>query len=569
MRYLSLLGGLTFALGVSSACSLVHDLSADQCELDTDCEALGGEFRGRQCLAGVCVARPGSGTGGSGGSGGMDQGECSKTRDCTENPEKFGPHVCLDRECVPLTNTACPVLYPSDQASQQNLLRKDSEPIILGGFIPLTVTLETRYSINYDLAFSEFNEETQGVVGADGRRRAILQVVCDDPVGDQAKIEASLDHLVDTLKVPGIVAAMSIDDLAYAFEYKRQVEHPPFYMSSLEGDPLLTTIQDGGLMWHVLPTGEQLSVPYKPLLTRVLDALELEEPARVALITDPDIPVLTQMTATILDETDGKGIEFNGKTALTNGEETFRSFAIRNSVPATAVADVVAELHEFKPHVIISNTTTAFFTQIYEPLEKDWLAKTDNMSRPFYFMSPYHYNTPQLQSKISSIRARFAGANATVGDPRLVRAYFGRLDAAYGNLAEPGFENFYDAPYYTMYAVAKAARDRDNFYGEHLADAMSDLIERGAREWNVGPGNIGKTLQDLASGPIRLNGLLGPPDWDPSTGARTTPGSIWCGNTSSEQIPDAFVYDFESEDLELGVDAAGAPYEESPCAAKF
>src|SRR5688572_30313325 len=99
MRYLSrleLLGGLLISAGLFSACSLVYDLSADQCEVKADCDALGGEFRGRECRAGVCVVT--GATGGNGGGGGMDAGGCKSTSECQDDPENFADSACIDGE---------------------------------------------------------------------------------------------------------------------------------------------------------------------------------------------------------------------------------------------------------------------------------------------------------------------------------------------------------------------------------------------------------------------------------------------------------------------------------------
>jgi hypothetical protein len=570
MRYLSglrLLGGLIVAVGLSSACSLVYDLSSDQCELDTDCDALGGDFRGRKCVAGVCLA---SGGGATGGSGGMSAGGCASTAECQKIPENFGNTVCIEGQCVPLTNgTTCPVVMPRDPSVLAEVLARPAEPIILGAFVSLGVTQESSLSINIDLAVSEFNEASDGVQSADGPR-AFIAVACDTPFEDTHPIlEEAMDHLVDSLKVPGIVALLLYEDLSYAFEYKRNVAEPPFWMSSFESDSVLIARPDGGLMWHIMPTGEEVALPVKPTLTRVLDSLALDEPARVALITDTGNRACNDMTTTVLDETNGRGIVFNGKTALANGDQAFRSYTARETDTRGDLEDVVEDLLDFRPHVILVNTTDLFYSQIFEPLEEVWLARTENQRRPFYLVAPHHFGSEGLFGKINSVRSRIAGVNTSIGNPLLVRDYFRRLGDAYPELAAPGYENFYDAPYYVMYAAADRVDNVPRLRGADLVDGMRNLIDLDAPAHEVGNEGVPATLQDLGRGPIRLDGLLGAPNWNPDTGGRTTPGSVWCVDGSSNLVSDAYKYDEASGDIVLGVDGDNQPYAESPCAAEF
>src|SRR5688572_24502448 len=132
MRNLSrvqLVGGFLLALGMTSACSLVYDLSADQCELDGDCAVKG---LGNKCVAGVCDPSSSS-TGGVGGGGGGGAGGCTSNAECLDAPDRLGLTACLQGACVKLTNdTTCPSVLPSDELKLEQQLRETGEPIVLG-----------------------------------------------------------------------------------------------------------------------------------------------------------------------------------------------------------------------------------------------------------------------------------------------------------------------------------------------------------------------------------------------------------------------------------------------------
>jgi hypothetical protein len=578
MRYLSrleLLGGLIVGVGLVSACSLVYDLSDDQCEINADCDALGGDFRGRECRAGVCVPT-GNQSGGNGGGGAGGSGGCTSTRECLESPDRLGLTACIDGACVQLTNdTTCPVVLPSDEQKLEEQLLSGGEPIILGAFAPLfPPQLESPVSHNYDLAFTEFNNEAGGVPAPGSSRRALVAVVCQTPVGTPIEeLHTSLDHLIGNLKVPGIVATMFPEDLSVAFEYKRtNTQADPFWLSTLESDSTLITTADSGLLWHILPSGEDMGLPVKPLLTRVLESKELEEPARVALLVDRDNRGCVDLSTTILDQRDGHGIEFNGDTALDQDESTFRSFSTHTADTPSVLSGVVQELLEFQPHVIIAMTGKEFFAQIFDPLENQWNDATSQAPRPFYILSPYQANTSEVSRVLAKFKTRMAGINAAASKDRsVIKAYLDRYKSEFpAELSHDQYENYYDAPYFLMYAAAAAVPNTARLRGQDLADGMKKLIDIGAPQYRIGIDKIGAALQALTNGSIQLDGTLGPPEFNRDTGARTTLGSVWCaGKTSTQpEVADALRYT-ESGELELGVDENGDPLEELPCAATF
>jgi hypothetical protein len=583
MRYLSrleLLGGLLISAGLFSACSFVYDLSADQCELDADCDALGGDFRGRECRAGVCV--PTGATGGNGGGGGMDAGGCKSTQECQDDPTVFADSVCINGECVALANAdaACPLVVPSDPQQLKELLSKPGEPIIFGAFGVINQGLHGEITRNYDLAFTEFNDTTTGLPGPNGRR-GLVAVICETPLDEdrvaaRKKLEGSMDHLVQTLKVPGIVPTLFADDLQYAFEreLQRDASNAPFFLSAFESDSTLVNLPaDNGLLWHILPTGEEVALAYKPLLARVLDSLELAEPARVALVTTEDIRATNDMRTTVVSSV--SGIVFNDGTVDDNDSSTFQEILIRTSDSPTDLEPDVTTLLEFKPHVIIALGENEFLTGILTPLESRWNAETAMAPRPFYLFSPYQVNMPLFASKLGTnqLRQRTAGVNsAKAKDRKLYNTYVGKFRAAYASDMFDSYddqENFYDAAYYTIYAAAAVIGNTPGLKGADLVRGMNKITDMSSSQlFGVGTADISRALNALELGSIQLVGALGPPNFD-DNGGRKTPGSVWCVDSSNQFRTDVLTYDEATGELELGQDDEGNTLEDLPCIADF
>jgi hypothetical protein len=583
MRYLprlELLGGLLISAGLFSACSLVYDLSADQCEVKADCDALGGEFRGRECRAGVCIVT--GATGGNGGGGGMDAGGCKSTKECQDDPTVFADSACIDGECIALANidAACPLVVPSDPQQLKEVLSKPGEPIIFGAFGVISQGLHSEITRNYDLAFTEFNDTTEGLPGPNGRR-GLVAVICETPLDDdrvvaRAKLDGSMDHLVQTLKVPGIVPTLFADDLQYAFEreLQRDASNAPFFLSAFESDSTLVNLPaDNGLLWHILPTGEEVALAYKPLLTRVLDSLALAEPARVALVTTQDIRATSDMRTTVVSPE--SGIVFNGGTVDDNDSTTFQEFLIRTTDSAGDLAPDVTALLEFKPHVIIALGANEFVTGILTPLESQWNAATEMAPRPFYLFSPYQVNISVFASKlqVNQLRQRTAGVNSAKSkDLRLYNTYVAKFKAAYASDMFDSYddlENFYDPAYYMIYSAAAVTGNTPGLKGADLVRGMNKITDMSSSQvFGVGTEDISKVLNALGLGSIRLDGTLGPPNFD-DNGGRKTPGSVWCVDSSNQFRTDVLTYDEATGELELGQDKEGNTLEELPCIADF
>src|SRR5262245_36882191 len=253
-----------FALWASAllaSCSMIFDLSPDQCGSTADCKSFGEGF---YCEAGTCktdaptggrggtsgtsgnsgtsgggttgggganggtgATNGGGGAGGNtggrggtdseGGGGGMPpEAECETNADCeAKDPDLYPvqPTACIEATpgepltatCVPLKSTECPILMPSIDEEQWLENLRGENPIILGAYAPLNdTTLVSNYSRAYDLALTEFSRQEVGLPGPGGSLRPVVLVVCDHE-SEQPLLESSLDHLVGELKVPALI----------------------------------------------------------------------------------------------------------------------------------------------------------------------------------------------------------------------------------------------------------------------------------------------------------------------------------------------------------------------------
>jgi hypothetical protein len=304
-------------------------------------------------------------------------------------------------------------------------------------------------------------------------------------------------------------------------------------MSPFEADPALLALDDDDLLWHILPGGDSVALPYGPLLDRTVAHLRAEgslgadEPVRVALVTADDVRLLATMSSALVDDV----LRVNGRPVLENSPDTFRAVTIQAPELATVppdYTDAIELLREFAPHVIVSAATDGFIDTIVPALETP-APETE----PFYLLSPWNIQVDPLTRllvKYPELYRRIAGVNFAAAEDRTIYdAYQARFDAAFPVLAGTrDHENYYDAAYYLIYAAAAAGRVTP-LTGPNLASGMQRLLS-GRYSFSVGPDDLVPAFVALEEpgSSIVLNGAMGPPDFDPRTGARVEPGTVWC-----------------------------------------
>jgi len=589
-------GAISLFLLLGSSCSLVSNLSADQCSSNSDCVARFGQ--GHTCDLGICTTgSPGSsgkgggsgsgamsgtsgdggesgegenggtgdtgnaGKGGGGGSGGgVVESECSSHKDCfTRYPDdsEENPRACVEGTCVPLITPDCPAVLPLSDNGKWNLL-KSTDAIILGAYAPINGTTIDTIGNNYDLAVTELSDTTRGVYAGSSQRRQIVVVLCNDIYTTQDKLLAPSKHLMEELKVPGVVSALFLQDQSYVWENVAR-DNGVFMMMPLQSNQELIDAQDDGLMWHMLSGATQLSVSYQPLLDmtvthlKALGSLGASEKLKVAHIKAKDQSFL-QDTASYLEA----NLQFNAQSVSANLEAGFyQPIQITSSISAPTDPQTAAinSILTFAPHVVIGTTASEMMKYIIPGVESGWAAQNPSKARPFYLLSASDYldpATPPLINNDTSFQAgqkplyqRILGVNwPAAADQSVYEAYQARWVSAHAQRAD-GYENFYDAMYYLLYGVAAA---RAPLTGKQIAAAMPRVTSSGNKipQVDVGPGPdmvtyVG-TLAQSTSEKIELIGAMGPPDWDVN-GARSDAASVWCLNSVGASKADQLRYD--------------------------
>jgi hypothetical protein len=553
------------SLAAEPACSVLYDLEANQCSVDADCRKLSAAFP--LCEAGVCVAdaKGGDGGGGATGDGAAPPGgepgaggeagapgpaECETNGECID--ANFGqPFVCQAGKCVSLLTKECPLVVGA-----QNL--RAAEPIIFGAYAlaPDAVSRST-LTRNLDLVVSEFTGKVTGLRGGpNGTRRTLSFVVCnssfpDNPLGTIDAFTPSLEHLIDTLHVPGIVSGLQAKDLQAVFSQKLDAAGT-FVISPYEQDSELAALTDSGRLWHLLGATTDLAPAFGPLLERT-DAYLRLTPTYLKLAT-PDAKLRVALVASnIASQTDVRDAVLS-LPELENFE--VKPFLV-DSAELTANPDVsvlVGNLFDYAPHIIVALAGSEFIEGVFPLLEggSTWSTKANQQQRPMYVlgstMAPetwalYASKRNENLGGWKSLFNRITGvAYASAANPQLLGQYEDRLIAASGDLADPsvvlGSESVYDAAYLMIYAAA-AAGEVPSLRGKDLAVGMQRLV-KGA-SYDVGPMAISSILTALDNGEdIGLRLTLGEPDWNLARGTRNGVGSVYCLNDAGTTFEATF-----------------------------
>src|SRR5687768_10513884 len=290
-------------------------------------------------LVGVDEGRPRPES--SGGTSSLPRSGCTTNAQCLEETGEFDPSACIKGACVKLLTPDCPLLLPQTEGRWLDNLRSSGpEPVIFGAFAH--VPTDSLYGIgshNFDLAFTEFTREVGGLPTATGKRRPVLAVVCRNVYDEPAKFDAAIDHLIDEVQVPGVLAHLETADLIGAFQRSGYARHV-FFMSPVASAKPLIDLDDADLVWNVLPGGEAVARVYPAVVDLTIEHLRNtgdlaeDEKVRVALVRADNIVHLYE-TATALTAL----IEFNGESADDNAPEHFKSFSITSPVLGDAESD--------------------------------------------------------------------------------------------------------------------------------------------------------------------------------------------------------------------------------------
>lgn len=533
-------------------CSFFYDLNIDQCQRTSDCRALGGDFKGLVCVDHLCVEPTDDPPDAS-------DGKCTSHAQCIER-NLDQPYICREGECIGLYSKECPVVL-----QPENL--RVPEPIVVGAYSYIDPLNKEGSPITrtYNLAMEEFEKGAGGLSGGpNNTRRKFVTVVCEGALLDEAPLQNSLSHLVDTVQVPAIVASLFPEALREAFDARAKNDNV-FFISPLAADSSLTSTDNDGLLWFMLGSYTDLAPPMVALTQRAeafqQAASDSSESTRVALVQGSLAPA-RDIGQVLLSDPE-HSLVFNGKPALQNDKSDFTLVELTSDFvdDESDVSAVIAKLQAFKPHIIVVTGGTEFTTKVMPVLELNWKKTADGQVPPFYVFGPLLAFDETLQrTSNTAVRKRLAGINfSRAEDSTLYDMLKFNYEAKYKGAPFQDTENFYDAIYYLNYAIA-AAGNPAILRGDQIAAGMQRLVSPSGTKLSVGPSHISNVLSALASGNGRVNltGTMGPADFNTGTGSRVGNGTVWCVDSSAD-------FHYDAMRLEASGELAGS----FPCFSGF
>lgn len=536
-RALLLAGG---ALGSAAGCLVVSPL-------DEIPEREGRSAGGDTSRAGEAPLAGEAGQPSFGGSGNSTN-ECETNADCVR-PAAGAAYRCRpsDHTCVPLYSDECPLVYgPSEHP----------RAIYFGAFATLNPVAPQKHTIlwAHELARQELSgDNLGGLPGPDGSRPLVM-IACNN---DEGMAEPALEHLIEQVEVPAVIATLKPGDLRRGFEAHRARD--VFYLSPVAVTKTLIKADDADLIWNLLGEPSDLAPAYAEL-TRLSESYLRKSPAvadgaplRAALITTKDAfdSELANSVRQVL--------EVNGVDLATNLEDdNYRDYTLDS---VEELEEVSREVIAFRPHLIISAASELVTMPggLLQQIEMSWgdiSIPGDTMQRPFYLLSPYNAGDLGNVEKLingfidsgfeTDPQQRFVGLSiANAENLTLQNGYANRLRSDFPD-AYTDSANYYDAVYFLAYAMF-ASSDRGALTGPGIANGMRRLLS-GEQRFDVGPLPINDVLDALETenSTIELGSTLGPPGFEPDTGVRSVDGAVFCfkkeGATATRRI-DVLRYD--------------------------
>ncbi len=513
---LSSLSALVGLGSLLSACSVIVNTDATQCETDRDCAELGAAFANTQCAADkTCKPNDGSAPG--------TEAACTSNRDCLLASQNR-PAICRrpSNTCVELLSQDCDRLVPENAITNDNA-------IVIGFLGPLKdENKEFGVPINRgaDLALREIATTANGLPGgAGGTRRPLAMLSCHD----QADPLRAANHLVKQVGVPAILGPV-YSGIAIKVATDLAIPNGVLIMSPSATSPAISGLDSKGLMWRTAPSDEfqamALAQLVPPLEGRIRGAFPAET-IRIALVVKDD--AYGQGLADGIQER----LLFNSKKASDNGQNYRRE---RYDDPTTSpnfdYAALVNRIVGFKPHIVLPLGTTEGVTKVMAGIEKAW-PSAGAPAKPYYLL-PDGCTVPELVALIndrSDLRPRVQGTTP------------GRRGEGYGSFKlryksqfsneDPAVfsENAYDAAYLVAMGIAGGGAAAPT--GVIIADGLRKLSS--GERIAAGPNDLNKAFALLSSGrTIDYEGLSGALDFDAVKGEAPADIDIWCVAASSQ-----------------------------------
>ena len=559
---------LAAAAGCCGGCSLLFHADAYECTTTPDCTNRGGAFSNTICQAGICVSPQDAAVSKDAGRdreksegdvGGADAGDggppCSSYTDCANwlQAQSLDYETACDVDrgrCVQLTSEQCPYAI-GDYKETESI-----PPIFVGAFsiFPSGDPTSTPSYENYALAIKDF--QSAGGIPVGGKQRMPVAVLCNAQ-GTAKDIGTSMSFLANSVHVSSLVAALDATTLAEQYgNYGYNTPANLFFVNPFGSDSTLNNASKGQL-FDMLGDPSGLVDAYAAILPRIESYVRHNPPwlldsttqLRVAAVVGSAL-VLDNLSS---DVEQSSSFTWNAGQSVASGGPTSTflqvpiSISTLNGQLLTALSDnewqaLVAKLLAFKPHVIVSFGSDEF-VHLLQQLEVEWTPGDAGQGPlPFYLLSPYNADSALLQDWIgtpSTSAAALSRISRVVGieyaDPSSSSppgSVLAQYDQEFLGAYPTGSDqegNYYDAMYFAVDALVGAGK-KPPLNGTEAASGMVQLVLGSGAPCNMGPAGMDcvfNALQTTTQG-VNLLGTLGPPVFNVTTGARTSPGDVYC-----------------------------------------
>lgn len=517
-----------------ASCNLIVDASAEQCETDADCAAMGGAFSGSLCTAKHVCGRA----------------SCSSNAQCSQ---RFGePGYCrpTDSTCSKLLTEDCTSVFPADGLNAGDAIVLGFMGPLRGQFASVGVPLKQ----GAELALNEIETRANGLppVG-DGPQRHVVMLACHDL--DDPKRAAR--HLVDEVQVPAILGP-AFSGVTVQVTTDVTVPGQVLTVSASATSPDITSLKDNGLVWRTVPSDIIQARPLAELVLKVEGVLRDEgvlgasESARIAIAAKDDAYGLGLADA-VFGQMKAQGVAAAVSPALL----LRRNYPDPASNPNFDWDTLAAEVSRFAPHIVFGLGTNEFATELLTRVEAGWGSGT----RPRYLL-PEGGKVEELEGIVANqpdLSARILG---TVPGAQLAAGYpgFASRFKAFFNEPPGTFSEFaYDAAYLLVYSVGITRQAHPS--GRQMADGMQQLTCEGGSVVPAGPSDFtGFFNTAMQSQCIDFDGVSGPLDFDNATGDAPSDIAIWCAwRTGSSVTLEAQAAYFSAADGLIKGDVAFCP----------
>jgi hypothetical protein len=504
------------AILLSLHCSVLYaPPNARQCASDADCEDQ-PQLQGLACDAehGVCVSKQANLVGG-----------CESTTECTEQNEGRAA-LCRfpGSPCVNIATADCPQVSGDWHAADVLLLGSvGAHTFKLADGSARPVDYVERLSNAVDLGLEEWQREVPG--GLFFSQRPIAMVHCNSN-GEPAVAQRAMDHLLNDLRVPVVLALSDIEQDAIA-------------QQAIDADVTLVCVEcqapaalppqlERGLVWRMLPPFENQASLAAWRVSDLEQRIRLERgladgaPLRLAAWSDHGeaFDAFLQKFHEV--------VRFNGvQSPARDGSSYFEQRNVDARYESQDQLKAARSMVEFMPDILVVAMNEDFTSYYLRFLEAQW---PPTVPKPHYVLTLLNQEIDLLRPIVTQdddLRLRLSGTGLSVDEE--VAGNRAGFRARYRNRfgQDPGrTETGYDAMYATALAIYSADAD-GRLDGASIAAHFARLREGAIAD--VDPGALAAAQVYLsAQKSVDLVGSSSRLDWNPITHRVESDLGLWC-----------------------------------------